>query len=903
MMSVGVTCAVVSLAAGHAAGQTAFVNFELPPVHGLDVTPDGVTLIAANTADERIEIFDLSTGWPRLTGSVAVGLSPVTVRARTSTEVWVVNRLSDSISIVDLTTRNVVKTLFPGDEPTDVVFAGTPARAFVALTQPNQVKVYDLADLSVAPTTIAITGQDPTSLATDGTTVFVGIRTSGNKTTVLAKEKVSEIDGPYLGQNPPPNAGTDFVPAINPMLPPAPPVGLIVRKIGSMWMDDNGADWSSKVTWDIADHDVAMIDAASLSVSYAGGIMTSVMGIAVNPMNGRVAVVGTEAINDIRFEPNVKSQFVRVHGATFHPSAPTAVNIADLNPHLSYTSASIPQTDRDRSLGDPRSVAWGPTGNRIFVTGMGSDHLLVVDQNLAPVNPRPTAVGKGPTSLKMNPELDHVYVLNRFEGTISVVRASTAFELGRVAYFDPTPAVVKDGRPFLYDTTNFSGLGQVSCGSCHIDGHMDALAWDLGAPNGSMIVAPESDCAETQPPSPHQGACPDFHPMKGPMTTQTLAGIVGGGPMHWRGDRATLAAFNVAFPGLLGADAQISATEMQQFEDFVGTIRFQPNPNRTFSDLLPSSIPGIPGNPIAGQNIMFINGRVGGTISCVTCHQIQTGGTDRLTVPGNFLGEVQTFKTPHLRNIYRKTGFDKLSQANTLGFGFLHDGTNGTLREFLSHPIFTFPAGATGDTERDHVAAFMLAFPTGTHAAVGAQLTVDGFNNNLTATINRLNEFITVANTNNVGLVARGIVGGERRGFQYTGSNTFQSDRAAQTFTATTLRTGALPGAEITFTMVPIGSQRRIGIDRDADGFFDMDEVDACSNPANASIIPGGPGAVLAGDADGNRSVGLEDIAIVSLNWGQSVTPGTGGDTDGDGVIGLGDLAVVITHWGETCGM
>ena len=29
----------------------------------------------------------------------------------------------------------------------------------------------------------------------------------------------------------------------------------------------------------------------------------------------------------------------------------------------------------------------------------------------------------------------------------------------------------------------------------------------------------------------------DFHPMKGPMTTQSLRGMANHGPMHWRGDR------------------------------------------------------------------------------------------------------------------------------------------------------------------------------------------------------------------------------------------------------------------------------------------------------------------------------------------------------------------------------
>ena len=31
----------------------------------------------------------------------------------------------------------------------------------------------------------------------------------------------------------------------------------------------------------------------------------------------------------------------------------------------------------------------------------------------------------------------------------------------------------------------------------------------------------------------------DFHPMKGPFTTQTLRGLRNSGAMHWRGDRST----------------------------------------------------------------------------------------------------------------------------------------------------------------------------------------------------------------------------------------------------------------------------------------------------------------------------------------------------------------------------
>src|SRR5437879_1490996 len=55
---------LVALAATSAAAQGSFVNFESPPVHPVDMTPDGSTLLAVNTADDRLEVFTLSNGLP-----------------------------------------------------------------------------------------------------------------------------------------------------------------------------------------------------------------------------------------------------------------------------------------------------------------------------------------------------------------------------------------------------------------------------------------------------------------------------------------------------------------------------------------------------------------------------------------------------------------------------------------------------------------------------------------------------------------------------------------------------------------------------------------------------------------------------------------------------------------------
>ena len=79
-----------------------WVNWESPPVHPLELVSGSDLLLATNTADSHLEIYNISSGVPVPLMSVPVGLDPVSVRARNATEAWVVNRISDTISIVDL---------------------------------------------------------------------------------------------------------------------------------------------------------------------------------------------------------------------------------------------------------------------------------------------------------------------------------------------------------------------------------------------------------------------------------------------------------------------------------------------------------------------------------------------------------------------------------------------------------------------------------------------------------------------------------------------------------------------------------------------------------------------------------------------------------------------------------
>src|SRR5215210_7784895 len=103
-----------------AGGSGRFTLFESGQVRPLVLSPSGKLLFAANTPDNRLEVFHIENNGLEHRASIPVGLEPVAVAARNDNEVWVVNHLSDSVSVVELAqggnSGRVVRTLLVGDE-------------------------------------------------------------------------------------------------------------------------------------------------------------------------------------------------------------------------------------------------------------------------------------------------------------------------------------------------------------------------------------------------------------------------------------------------------------------------------------------------------------------------------------------------------------------------------------------------------------------------------------------------------------------------------------------------------------------------------------------------------------------------------------------------------------------
>jgi uncharacterized protein (TIGR03437 family) len=864
---------------------SSYTLFESGQVRPLALSADGTLLFACNTPANRLEIFSISGQSAQtvsLVASVPVGLEPVAVALRSSTEVWVVNHVSDSVSIVDISnlqTARVVRTLLVGDEPRDIVFAG-PAhdRAFITtahrgqnspidpqLTTPGvgraDVWVFDATNLGSTLggqplTIIALFSDTPRALAVtpDGNTVYAAAFRSGNSTTTISTGSIPANSAP------PPYTNFQGI--------AAPATGLIVKfrqsaADGTMhWQDEANTVWDSAVRLSLPDKDVFAINAAANPPVQQGAIYTGVgtvlFNMAVNPVSGVVYVSNTDAQNDHRFEGpgTYAGHSLRGHLTESHITVLSGGQVLPrhLNKHINYSSccAASPNAESAKSLAFPTDMAISSDGQTLYVAALGSNKIgifntaaLESDSFVPNTANQITVSGGGPVGLTLDNSRHLLYVLTHFDNAISIVDVQGRQEIAHLAMLNPEPSSVSNGRHFLYDATT-SSHGDSACASCHIFGDFDGLAWDLGNPDDIALNDPGPFAALIGPDNP-------FHPMKGPMTVQSLRGMANHGPMHWRGDRtggndassaqpdsgsfnevAGFMKFNVAFQDLLGSAAQPSTADMQAFADFALQLTYPPNPIRNLDNSLTA-------DQQAGQNFFLgttNNGLPSDTLkTCTGCHVLDLSGNSQYGVarPGffgtdgqsSFENETQLFKIPHLRNLYQKVGKFGMSPDplfpgdptpfmgdQVRGFGFLHDGSVDTLIRFHGAKVFDqsiinpggIPTGAAGDTIRNQLTAFVLAFDSNMAPIVGQQISLTQTNTAVAGP--RIDLLEARAAAGECDLVAQGIVKGQASGYLYNPQQKmFSTPNPFFTISDAGLRALAQnAGDELTFTCTPPGS-------------------------------------------------------------------------------------------------
>jgi DNA-binding beta-propeller fold protein YncE len=580
-----------------------FVNFETIPTRALALAPDGSRLFVTNTPDGRLEIFAVGAdGSLTPAGAVSVGLDPIALAVRSAREVWVVNHLSDSVSVVDVgaVPPRVVRTLWVGDEPRDIVFAGPERRrAFISAARRGQNHPDDtLAELQTpglgradvwvfdaeSPGTSA--GGDPIAIVTlfgdkpgaltasdDGSTVFASIFTSGNQTSTISVDATRCIPPQLPPGSPPPATCALFSGAIVPARTPGPQAsqagdvkpetGVIVKfdPSSGAWLDAQGGDWRQVVPFELPDNDVFRIDAMATPPVQTGvfqHVGTLNKSLAVHPRSGKLYVATIDAINTNRFLSVPRLGMFPNLDARFAARTADPVTGRTLNGHLYESRIAILEPGRpvvSRHLNKHIDYELVPSPPGVKERSVADPQGLAFSPDgetlfVAALGSRrivPFRTGQLDDGSFQPDASSHIPLSGRGGPTDMVIDPS-----GRHMYvykrFDNAVATVDlQARR----ETSVSELFNPEPDTVRLGRAFfyDALLTSSNGEANCNVCHPAGDKDDlawdlgspfgTRTPNPNftaLGQPPPFSPLKGPMTVLTLRGIKDSGPMFWRGE-------------------------------------------------------------------------------------------------------------------------------------------------------------------------------------------------------------------------------------------------------------------------------------------------------------------------------------------------------------------------------
>lgn len=666
-----------------AQGRGDYFNVESPPVHPIEVfRVAGYDYLAvASTRDSSIEIWDTNETLPvanRRLARIPVGQEPVSVRwhARRAS-LYTANFLGDSVSVVAISapsgpasfSARLDQTVFVGDEPLDIAFY-------------TRVVTHPVEEGGEGGGQVALVKQDTlfiTHMALDGfdwrdAQTFAPI--NGFAMAPALVNTLVDLDGNGVPETPVPSVVKE-------------PRTVLVRDDRLLILGSKGGKPVAGLDW--IDLDLYCDPIATLGTT---GIKVSGLGSAGFNMafdaSGNLFVVGFEALNAVLAdEPSVaaaptgfaKSMLWRISGAC--TGAPTVL-ARDLN-EVNGASGATPVAKAD-ALGMPMDVAIFANGAvpKVFFTAYGSDRVGVIEPNTALTSPllwprrkidlgpmsgstNPLAGPRGLALKVANPAQPNdpgarLYVLNHLDASVASINPVTELEVAGgdlPLAVDPRPAYLKTGQRFLYDH-NLSGNGFSACATCHHDARLDGLAWDLGTPTlpGGTIPAGLLDPVPT--------VTANWPDDKGLLMTQSLQGLLNfemappdmfwttNAPYHWRADRADFTQFLPAFNSLLGLapGSEPTPAEMKQFEEFINTVHYPPNPEQA-KNRRPTGVFDPPsGTFTLGSNGLRIYHEINTDgVACVHCHSLPEGSNNRIT-------EIldQPLETAALRGLLQKQG-------------------------------------------------------------------------------------------------------------------------------------------------------------------------------------------------------------------------------------------------------
>jgi len=410
------------------------------PAVSTNIMAVGDRLWAVNQDNDSVSVFALGNN-QRL-AEIRVGAAPRGLAIAPNGEVWVTNRQSASISVINPTTLSVSRTInLPyASQPFGLVFNPDGSAAYVALEGAGRVLKLDPSTGSQLA--VADVGSNPRhlSVSADGSRLYVSRfitpRLPGEETATV----VTEVGG---------------------------------LKLGGEVLVINASTLATLST-------VVLRHSEDMDFENAGSGIPNYLGAAVISPDGASAWVPSK-------KDNIKRGTLRSGGnLNFQNTVRAISSRIDLATNSESFGSRI---DHDNS-GLASAALFDRYGVFLFVALETSREVAVIDAHdhteLFRIN-----VGRAPQGLALSAERDSLYVLNFMDRTVGVYDLTELLERGQweapllatmqSVVSENLSATVLKGKQFFYDArdTRLAREGYMSCASCHNDGGQDGRTWDM----------------------------------------------------------------------------------------------------------------------------------------------------------------------------------------------------------------------------------------------------------------------------------------------------------------------------------------------------------------------------------------------------------------------------------------
>ena len=573
----------------------------------LAITKDGKQLFVACEASNSLIILDIKTG--NILEEIKIGVQPHFVNLSPDEKfAYVSNRGSDDVSVIEIKTKQVVSTIKVGDEPHEIAITKNGKIMYVANAGTSDISVVDLQNRLEIKRLAGSRGPWGAAISPDGQNVYI----SNNL--------------PRFGE--------------------------------------------FRIT---SKSEVTVINTKSSTVSHRFTLSDAnlIQGIAVSPDNEFILTTLIRTKNLVPMTRNVQGWIITNGiGILWQDGSVDQLLLDEVNNYFA----------------DPTDVVFSKDGKFAFVSGGGVQEIAVLDiekmkqilknasdeekKNILPNHLslstqyvlKRIPVGQSPRGMVVSPNNKYLYVADGLDDAISIIDIKKRERIRTIDLSSPKEITQARYGERIFHDAQYTYVRQFSCHSCHPDGHVDGLSYDI-EPDGLGI---------------------------NPVDNRTLRGINDTSPFKWTGKNPTLK--RQCGPRLAAFFTRIDpfvAEQSEALDRYITTIPRPPNRYRTGEEL---TIAQRRGKRIferkydnSGNEIPLLN-------RCNSCHSppyftnreiFDVGSSSHLDTHGEF-------DVPHLNNIYDSPPY-------------LHDGRAQSLEEIwtIYNPNDTH--GLTNDLTKDQL--------------------------------------------------------------------------------------------------------------------------------------------------------------------------------------------------------